>query len=263
MDKVIENILSQAQQTQKSRNHSVKLCPDQLIGKIEYDPCSRKVTMVGKVTTKDFAGSKRESIAELILSHSSAAMVLILESPHIDEYDDKKSPRGPAYGKTGENINRWLADILNEAILKNVLMLSSGLTQYDLIAINAVQYQTSLGVDPLIYRDAMFLRCWELEKTRRKFKDRVNNVLDIYGQQNIIFINGCTKGKHLDLITFHKGEITKKYLSELGCNIQYKGRLTLQRLVSKELLEIGIAQYYVPHPASWRKQENRILSDQV
>jgi hypothetical protein len=116
MDKVIEELLSLAQQTQKSRKHSVKLCPDQLIGKIEYNPRSHKVTMVGKVTTKFFDGCKRKNVAQVISHHSSAAMVLILESPHIDEYDDKKLPIGPAYGKTGENINLWFDHILDEAI---------------------------------------------------------------------------------------------------------------------------------------------------
>jgi hypothetical protein len=102
-----------------------------------------------------------------------------------------------------------------------------------------------------------------MEKTRRIFKDRVNNVLNIYGKEHVIFINGCTKGEHLDLITFHKGGITKKYLSEIGCDIQYKGRITLQRLVSEELSKIGVTQYYMPHPSSWRRKENRILSDQI
>jgi hypothetical protein len=263
MDKAIKHLLSQALQTQKSRKHSIKPCPDQLIGRIKYDPHSRKVTLSSKVTTKNFVGSRRENIANLFSPHSSAAMVLILESPHIDEYDDKKAPRGPAYGQTGENINRWLEDVLNDAISQNVLTFPTALTQYDLIAINAIQYQTSLGVDPLIYRDAMFLRCWEMKKTRRIFINRVINICNTYGEKNVILVNGCTKGEHLDLVTFHKGRITKKYLSELGCKFQYKGKLTLQRMVSEELSAIGMAQYYVPHPSSWGRQENRILCDQI
>lgn len=263
MDKAIMNLLSQAQITQKNRNHSVKPCPDQLVGKVEFDPFSRKFTLVDKVTTKKFAGSKRGDISKSFLPHSPAAMILVLESPHIDEYDDKKEPIGPAYGKTGEYINCWLGDILTAATSQKWFTTPTAPTRYDLIVINAIQYQTSLGVDPLIYRDAMFLRCWETEKTRRIFKNRVKNILNIYGKQNVILINGCTKGEHLNLITFHKGGITKKYLSEIGCVFPYKGRLSLKRLVSEELSSISISQYYVPHPSSWSKGSNRNLTNHI
>ena len=108
------------------------------------------------------------------------------------EFGGNKIPIGPAYGKTGENINNYFIDILNDGIQNGIINLANSSEDkiYDFILINAIQYQTSLGVDTLIYRDAMFLRCWEHDRIKKNFLNRLGRVIEKYGQENIILING-------------------------------------------------------------------------
>ena len=65
-------------------------------------------------------------------------IVLILESPHKDEYTDSFDPIAPAQGTTGDRINKYLCNIL----LKNKCEIEKDI--YNVIICNPVQFQASL-----------------------------------------------------------------------------------------------------------------------
>lgn len=71
-------------------------------------------------------------------------IVLILESPHIDEFSSKVI--APAMGKTGEHCFRYFDKLFAKSCLASRVSKSK---QYDLVFVNSVQYQTSCGASPL------------------------------------------------------------------------------------------------------------------
>lgn len=255
MHKALKMILSQAINSNKLSNYSEKPCPDQVVGIIEKDStnfiflnyCSTKSNKYQPVFQR-LEVSKCKELNENVI-------VIVLESPHIDEYDpDTKKPIGPAYGKTGDLINKHLIGILNSE--PRIRTLKNG--SYDLILVNAIQHQCSLGENTRFYRDAMFFYYWEKEKYRTDFKERLNNIFSKYSGDKIL-INSCTKGAHSDLITNHKGKITKKYIEELGVSsVEYKD--SLSGYVNQEIKCIDnisiIKLYNTPHPSSWYVKKN-------
>ena len=117
MYKAIKILLSQAIASEKLCNYSSKICPDQFVGCLEYDHENGGFSFFHKVKTRDCTEDifERNNIDRNYCSQNSAAIILVLESPHIDEYDDDHQPIGPAYGQTGNNINSMFVDVLNKS----------------------------------------------------------------------------------------------------------------------------------------------------
>jgi hypothetical protein len=102
-------------------------------------------------------------------------VILILESPHRAEFTP---PIGPAKGPTGVNIRRH---ILHVAGLADV-------GQFQLVLMNAVQYQCSLGAEHIDGRRAkIFTRIWELG-AEQDFQDRLSR----YFREGDRIVNCCT-----------------------------------------------------------------------
>ena len=93
-------------------NYSVNRCPDQYVG-----------------TVSKLMGIRRPAMARLKIP----GVLLILESPHIDEF---KGELGPAKGKTGKNIKQYFNTVDG---LKRI----NGIRP--VVLINAIQYQCSLN----------------------------------------------------------------------------------------------------------------------
>ncbi|WII93298.1 hypothetical protein QEO94_00080 [Kingella negevensis] len=68
----------------------------------------------------------------------SYKIIVILESPHKDEYKDDRNKPTPAKGKTGKNIRKYLADIISK-------LDSDKSKNYPIFLINPIQYQCSKG----------------------------------------------------------------------------------------------------------------------
>lgn len=69
--------------------------------------------------------------------------MIILESPHVNEYDPiTKAAIGPAMGKTGCNFEKYFDTIIKNSKIYNSICNS----YYDIVLINSVQYQCSLGL---------------------------------------------------------------------------------------------------------------------
>lgn len=72
-------------------------------------------------------------------------IVVILESPHVDEFDASGTPKGPAQGKTGNRFDKYFEQLINSSSVSNVI----GTESHAVVLVNSVQYQCSLGKQPL------------------------------------------------------------------------------------------------------------------
>lgn len=159
---------------------NTKECPDQYVGKIdeicyqinEFNPRNN-----GR---KEF---NRINVDEYILNHPkrSGNVILILESPHIAEFQDRNH-QGPAQGPTGTNIRIYLREILDN--------LGIDYQGRGLILMNAIRYQCSLGLPTDCVRDEIFLKVWN-NGGENDFMQRLENLY----QKGDVLINCCTTGK--------------------------------------------------------------------
>ena len=127
------------------------------------------------------------------LSPKRDCILLILESPHINEFDINGLPIGPAIGTTGNNIFRYFEKCINSSLSREFrLNLNQSLT-YNVVLLNAIQFQCSEGVKPIkkSNRDENFIKLinnenyCDVDKRINWFKQK---------NSNPIIINACTKG---------------------------------------------------------------------
>ena len=238
MEKVIETVrktvLKNASKNIRKRISKFKFvkCPDQFVASmtifgeelpsVKFD---KKVEI--KNHKKNGKGSdyyyNRISVDDYITDKSNDIIIVVLESPHKDEYfkdGNEKVAIGPAYGKTGDNFNKFFPLLLRNAIIDGKIKLNS--EHYEIIFMNAIQYQCSLGDKPSKYRDEFFMKCWENDACKDDFKDRLKKYLSI-GKERVV-INCCTTGKK-----------------------------NLQKMVHNEIQKIckGIPTYLCAHPCCW------------
>ena len=130
-----------------SVNFSTTLCPDQYLCRAQYNQVTSKWELANKsyICNRRFSHSINKAN---YVNYSNIAddnyLIIILESPHKDEYDANGKPYGPAQGKTGCNICTYLEDCLNS---QNCPL--NQLIDYQIVLVNAVQFQASAGTCPL------------------------------------------------------------------------------------------------------------------
>jgi hypothetical protein len=109
-------------------------------------------------------------------------VVVVVESPHKDEYDannftflnfpnqtGSKQP-SPAIGQTGTNLQYYFDAMINAIQLNPALILANG--TYHVILCNPIQYQCSLGLppkNPPRIRDKIWRRMWKYQKVKNDF----------------------------------------------------------------------------------------------
>lgn len=252
MNKAVRVLLSQAINSHKLCNYSQHKCFDQVFGVLKRQGKAYVLT------------EERQEIPTL--QSSKAAIIIILESPHIAEFDPiTKQPLGPCQGKTGENIAMYLSEILKS----NHVGLTLSHKKYDIVLLNAIQYQCSLGEDTKLYRDAMFLYYWEQLDFRKDFVERLIRARTTYSES--IIVNCCTKGEHINLLTNHSGSLgynlneDKAYFDELGVNVplistceepNYSLKHCVNRVIHDTLPKTE-EFYLLSHPSSWYRDGNQ------
>lgn len=187
--------------TKKLEKRSIDIdtkCSDNFVATVKFNGSkwSYNISYIDK--------NEREINDVEIKEKGNPRIIIILESPHIDEYS--LSTPYPAIGATGKNINKYFTKILNK-FLNNKIYKGK---EYDLILMNAVQYQTSLGYNTEIFRDRIWLKTWLEAGGREDFIDRLKSY-----NPDIIF-NLCTKCNHsLDVLWEGGSNITWKYIQSL------------------------------------------------
>lgn len=270
----IENVKEDIQEEILNRIHAFsiesKKCEDNLVAKVEY------INNEWKFKENNILPNYR--IAEpniLIKNKVNDRIVIILESPHKDEYS--KQITAPAMGTTGENINKYLLDILNKKIGNP----QGDKKEYDVILMNAIQYQTSLGIDTEYFRDRVWLTLWNKGVARDEFIRKLEDY-----KPDIIF-NFCTNGSHKkDLIYIldkkKNSNMTYQYIDSLNLNIErkednnlYIGEKVVYKVTPKDSTNVYLLKGFVqtaieesnlssgnvkifkgPHPSSWISKDS-------
>ncbi len=158
------------------------------------------------------------------------SIVLILESPHKDEYDynNKKGekifePIAPAQGTTGDNIDYHLHTVIGKIINQIKENINSNFDIPDntpIIIANPIQWQTSMNflykknagtnLDTSL-RDKVWRRIWKLKDIQDDFGKRLKSY------NPLLIINACTSSLQPLIETF---------LKKIKNNIQQSKRAT-------------------------------------
>jgi len=142
-----------------------RTCPDQFVGTLA-EVCSRPTFPYRLPIDRRTA---------------NPCLILVLESPHIDEFIDTP---GPAKGFTGEMIRKHLSEAYD----------LTGWLEYGLILLNAIQFQCSLGSNTAVYRDRIFRATW-IQGGRENFQSRLQASYRLGDQ----IMNCCTKGNDFEI----------------------------------------------------------------
>jgi len=180
-----------------------RCCPDQFVGLIS------DIERFGDFIFRSPASERPADIPSVLL---------ILESPHIYEFDELP---GPAKGHTGRNIVRYLRQV-------------SGLhdkAEFGLILLNAVQFQCSLGRPTSEVRDAVFVKTW----TSGGSIDFESRFRAVYRDGDCV-VNCCTRGT------------ARSAFGHLRVHVQQ---------VLAPLLPSNSAVLCRNHPSSWHFPANR------
>ena len=145
----------------------VRVCPDQYVGQISD---------LNAPGNRDFPVRQPAHARP----NDQPAVLLILESPHVDEFG--RTP-GPAGGVTGRNIRAYLQMVLSTLAVSG----------YGLILMNAIRYQCSLGADTSYYRNVVFTEVWN-SFGQANFRKR----LRLTYREGDLVVNACTMGENLN-----------------------------------------------------------------
>lgn len=177
----------------------VNPCGDQVVGTICYNgqfaTASGNATMNFETKTNNAAHSRRDINYSQYSKGNNKTIVILLESPHIDEFNiqGQTYTTAPAWGKTGTMINKYFIIALNNsirAIQNNCQNFLTNITTYDVLLVNAIQYQCSLGMRPINIgiRNKVFACLWN--KTSDSFRQDLIERLNILNPD--LIVNACT-----------------------------------------------------------------------
>lgn len=177
-----------------------RICPDQYVGVIE------------SLKSHGF-----DRMAAANRPQNLSCVIMVLESPHIQEFRDDI---GPAKGDTGKLLCQHILSVKGLNHYK----------QYGLLLMNAVQYQCSLGFPTKCFRDKVFLDVWDAEE----FKKRL---IGLFHEGDVV-LNCCTKG------------LVRNHLRN-----QVQGAIEGWKQDNASLM--GVPLLRRTHPSSWYSEKNR------
>lgn len=225
----------------KDVKYSNNSCDDNVFGQIKQDESKQWAWI--SIQAKRY---KKLKVPNNILKiedgdKKNPVVLLILESPHREEYDNNGKPICPANGTSGKNIYSHLCDIFNnrgnvgkKQFINNSNYLKKFLDNHetniiDIWIVNSIQKQCSLGIKPInnIIKESNWIDEWC--SSNNNLITRCEKIIgDMTQQQDYFIINLCTKGEYIPM----------------------------KELVEKEFLNIpGVKPLYCkgPHPSSWSR----------
>lgn len=188
---------------------------------------------------------------EITRTSEYKTIVIILESPHIAEYN--VTPPLPAMGTTGDNLQKVFPTLLAGIIDNN--------DKYRIILMNSIQYQCSMGQCTKKYRDHLWLNLWFNENLKDDFTGRLKKY-----KPDLIF-NFCTTGNHqLEslLLSRTKTVINKRYIDFCIAPLKspYSLKTTLLEIVSDSIFSsISATVFTGNHPSSWKIKNGASMND--
>lgn len=207
-------------------------CPDQYVGKIRDKDNWQKFYKRTDIF-QDQTAKMRTNIP------NGNILLLILESPHQDEFDKNGEPIGPANGTTGTNIREHIAEIF------------PNFSDYHLILMNAIPFQCSLGVATEHFRDNVFKAAWDDDKVGAGFfEDRLKKLLYKLqkNSKNVVVVNACTGAKG-------------NSREPLCCKVCQSIVSVLENYSDeKDDKEYPVKFYHIHHPSTWN-QINRTRNE--
>ena len=134
--------------------------------------------------------------------------IIILESPHIDEFNTNGIAIGPAQGSTGKNIRSLLIQLLQSqtAYLQR---------KYRLMLVEAIPYQCSNNTSPIdrTNTNRLFKKMWRNYGGKIDFENRINRY------RPDVILNACTGGIHsINKGSSLKGLVQKVLRTYKQCN---------------------------------------------
>lgn len=183
------------------QSYDVRACPDQYLGLLSE--------VIGKPHFPLRVAAEERT--------EQPCLIIILESPHIDEFIGDP---GPAKGFTGDMIRNYLHESINPHDVDG----------FGLVLINAIQHQCSLGISTSEHRDKVFRSVWA-QGGQENFEARLRSVL----RPRDVVMNCCTKGNDAELNT------PLRSLVEASMRLHFPEVQTIRRM----------------HPASWRTKSSR------
>lgn len=215
-------------------NYSNKKCLDRIFGKINKSGANWEWTIIDQTRKGKKGFNDDQKYEDLGEREEQPAIVLILESPHINEFDSSGNPIAPAMGVSGQNIYKYFCAIINGASSgKQTANNSNALEDFldnnaekeiCVYIVNSVQYQCSLGIKPIchIIKESNWVDEWFAGPDFDKRCDGLN--------KEAFFINLCTSGVFVPM----------------------------KEMVKERLIALGIINNYCegPHPSSWNRLKN-------
>lgn len=192
---------------------------------------------------------------KMAIPNDKQKIVIIMESPHSEEF--KGTTPAPANGKTGDNIGMHFPKVVKEINSNPSNHIDDG--KYELILMNAIQNQCSMGISTKYFRDISFIGLW-FKGGEADFKKRFKALK--LGKNDVV-INSCTLG---DTSTFKKlygesfsQENIRKFLD--NSSIQYKVKDGLRKLVDNAIQQIKpksspFSLFKTNHPSNW---DNKVV----
>ena len=165
-------------------------CMDQICGWIDADGHYKSIRhQKEKFNVDYFANGKAVCQGKTIKS----PIAIILESPHVDEFYSCGIAKGPAQGRTGDRFDDHFEELLHRSSVSHII----STTSHAVVFVNSVQYQCSLGKQPLIGKNRKACN----DNWRLCFNAGCN--IDLVARLNalnpIAVINLCTAALKLDV----------------------------------------------------------------
>lgn len=182
-----------------------------------YDMSFSKGKWIFNSTDGSSINSFDKGANDKLISDGNNNFIIILESPHKDEYDENFSPLSPARGETGKCFfNYFISHVL--PILESLGLKLDRKLVYSICFVNPIPFQTSLVE---IHKDGLnkSIRDKVWKALYPKIKDSFRCRLLSYKPK--VILNGCTSD--------------------------------LKSSVLNELNIVGVQRFDVSHPSSWQR----------